>query len=1058
MVLRKYGVVIVLCLSIIRVNAQKTAAYVDKESLLKDGFDLFDKKQFVAAQKSFTDYLGLKTTVPLLKTDAEYYAAACAIELFHKDGEWRMREFIKEHPESNKTNGAWFYLGKSSYRKKKYDETIKNLEKVDIYKLSKEDLAELYFKRGYSYIETGDQEKAKADLYEIKDVDNKYIYPSLYYFSHISYNEKKYETALQGFTKLVGNETFGSVAPYYITQIYFVQGKYKQVVESAPKLLADSSHLQKKSEINRMIGESYYNLKDYSNALSYLKQTELASSLNTEGNYALAYCYYKLSDYNNAITYFEKAVSNEDSLAQSSYYHLGDCYIHNNLKTKAKNAFYLATSHDFDHKITEDALFSFAKLSYELDFSPFNEAVKAFSQYIKKYPSSPRKDEAYKYLINVYSTTKNYDRAIASIESLDDSDPIIKLSHEKLVFFKAIEHFNNSDLDNAEKQFKKAISINADKNFNALSQYWLGEISYLRKDYSTSIDIWKNFLVTPGTIQLKEFDLAHYNLGYAYFQRKEKGDYANANLEFRKYLLAKTNDDYNKIADANVRAADCYFMTRDFNQASEYYETAIALNKVDIDYSYFQKSLCDGLLKNYKEKINDLKYLESHFPASNYLCASIYEIAETYNKDLNDGDNALTYYEKIIKNYPNTSFYLPSLAGMGLIHYTRKQDDKAFEYFDMIVKRDQKSDEAREVLPMIKKIFIVKGDIEGMEKYFSSNGNPLAINQIEMALFESAREVYYNKEDCDAALPKLESYLTKFPDGKYITEAQFCYGECAFSKNMFDKALPAYQYIISKSRSIYSEVASLKASYLLFKSNRFEEALPVYILTQELSETPANKLTAKIGAMRCAFYIKQYETALTECNKVLSSEKVSPQQLSETKYIKAKSLYETNRLDDALNEFKAIAKNSKNVSGAEALYHIAKIYFDKQEYKEAEKNINNLISFAYSNDDWNTKGMLLIADCYLAKGELDDAEVILQTILDGKPKDEYVPEIEKRQEQLEAMKKTKAAVQVITQPEMKVEFTTSEGDKALFTQPATPLMKDSTQVIPEIKKPNQQPE
>lgn len=1060
MMLQKYGAIVVLCLSLLLGKAQKTAAYIDKESLLKDGLELFDKKQYLAAQKSFIDYLNQKVTPSLLKTDAEYYAAACAIELFHKDGEWRMREFITNHPESNKVNGAWFYLGKSSYRKKKHEETIKNFEKVDIYKLTKDDLAELYFKRGYSYLETGNPEKAKADFYEIKDVDNKYIYPALYYFSHINYNEKNYETSLAGFTKLVGNETFGSVAPYYITQIYFVQGKYKKVVESAPKLLIDTNHVQKKSEINRMIGESYYNLKDYNNALSYLKQTELASNLNPEGNYALAYCYYKLNDYNNAITYFEKAVTNEDSLAQSAYYHLGDCYVHANLKNKAKNAFYLATTHDFDKKIVEDALFSFAKLSYELDFSPFNEAVKAFSKYLKQYPNSPRKDEAYRYLINVYSTTKNYERAIASIEALDNPDPIIKVSLEKLVFFKAIEYFNNNDLDNAEKQFKKAIGVNADKNYNGLSQYWLGEISYIRKDYATAIEIWKNFLITPSTIQLKEFDLAHYNLGYAYFQRKEKNDYTNANLEFRKYLMAKTNDDFNKIADANIRAADCYFMNRDYNQAAEYYETAIALNKVDVDYCYYQKALCNGLLKNFKEKTNDLKYIESHFPNSNYLSASIYEIADTYNKDLSDGDNALAYYEKIVTNYPNSSFYLPSLAGMGLIYYNRKQDDKAFEYFDKIVKKDPKSQDATEVLPMIKKIFIVKGDIEGMEKYFASNGNPLTVSQIEVSLFESARDSYYNHEDCNAAMPKFESYISKFPDGRYISEAQFCFAECSYSKNLFEKALPAYMYIVSKPRSIYSEVSLTKAAYLLYKDKKFSEALPVYQQMQELAENPANKLTAKIGAMRCAFNTNQYEVSLTESNKVLTSDKLTPQQTSEAKYIKAKSLYETQRLDDALTEFKAISKSSKNVTGAEALYYIAKIYFNKQDYKEAEKNINSLISFAYTNDDWNTRGMILIADCYIAKGELDDAEVILQTIIDGKPKEEFLPEVEKRQAEIQEKKKARAAADPVVQPEMKVEFKTTEGDKNLFTQPVVPApaASDSTIVNPTNVNPNQKPE
>ena len=78
MVLRKYGVIAVLCLSTSFGFAQKTAAYLDKESLLKDGLELFDKKQFVAAQKSFSDYLSLKSSPSLLKTDAEYYAPACA--------------------------------------------------------------------------------------------------------------------------------------------------------------------------------------------------------------------------------------------------------------------------------------------------------------------------------------------------------------------------------------------------------------------------------------------------------------------------------------------------------------------------------------------------------------------------------------------------------------------------------------------------------------------------------------------------------------------------------------------------------------------------------------------------------------------------------------------------------------------------------------------------------------------------------------------------------------------------------------------------------------------
>lgn len=1037
-------------------GAQKTAIYLDKDVSYKQGIELFDKKQYATAQKHFTDFVST-TSITILKSDAEYYAAACAIELFNKDGEWQMKQFILKHPESTKLNNAYFYLGKNNFRKKKYEETIEYLDKVDIYKLDKEQLAELHFKRGYSYIETGNDAKAKPDLYEIKDVDNKYAFPANYYYSHLAYKEKNYETALSGFNRLVGNETFGSVVPYYITQIYFIQGKYDKVVVEAPKLLNDSVNVQKSGEINRMIGESYFNLKDYSNALVFLKKTELGSGLNPQGNYALGFCYYKIGDWANANVHFEKAVGTEDSLAQNAWYHMADCHIKQNEKLKAKNAYYSAYKISFDKKITEDALFSFAKLSYELDFTPYNEAVKAFQKYLKEYPQSPRKEEVYNYLINVYSTTKNYELAIKSIESLESIDPILKVTYEKLIYFKGVEFFNNGDLDNAEKQFKKSQQQNADLHLNALNQYWLAEISYIRRDYSTAIEKWKTLQTLNGALQLKEYDLSNYAIGYAYFQRKEEKDYTEANLSFRKFLLTKNNYDEAKRADATIRVADCYFMNRDFFQAADYYEVAIGIGKQDIDYCLFQKALCDGLNKKHKEKIVALKRIEKDFPASNYLSASLNEIADTYYNNLKDEENAILYYQKILKNYPNSSFSANCYAQLGNIYYGRKQDDKAFEYYDKYVKLDAKSEAAKQVLQAIKQIFEAKGDVEGLTIYMNSVGNPLTENEIEKATYQAAYDAFYNQKNCDLAMPKWEAYLLKFPNGKYINEAQFNYAECAYSKSLFDKALTGYQYIISKPRSIYSEVALSKTAYLFYKDKKYKEALPLFIQLQDVAETPANKSAGRFGAMRCAFYSNDFETALKECTKVQNTEKLTPQQTSEAKYIKAKSMYETGRLEDALAEFKAITKSAKNSTGAEAYYYIGKIQFTKQDYKEVDKTVNKLISYEYSNDDWNNKGMLLLADAYIARGEDEDAKIILQTILDGKPKQEYIDEAKKRLNEIKAKQEAKAASESQIQgKEMKVEFNQTKKDEDLFDklyeeslkQKATP----TNTVLPEQPK------
>lgn len=1029
--IRTSAVLLFVCCALF-VNAQRTAIYADPDHLYKLGLELFDKAQFVSAQKTFSEYAA-KSKSALLKSDAEYYIAACGIELFNKDSEWLMREFIKNNPSSNKLNNAYFYLGNSNFRKKKYDESLEYFEKVDSYILSKDRLAEFYFKQGYSFLQQQNDLKAKEDFFEIKDVENKYQKPAMYYYSHLVYKEKNYQSALQGFTSLLNDETFGSVVPYYITQIYFVQGKYDMVTKEAPKLLNDTSYIQKADEINRMIGESYFNLKDYSNALSYLKKTELGSSLNAQGNYVLGYCYYKMKEYTNAARNFQKAGAEKDSLAQSALYHEADCHIRLDEKLKAKNAFFGAYQLDFDKKITEDALFSFAKLSYELDFNPYNEAVKGFSKYLKEYPKSPRKDEVYNYLVNVYSTTKNYDQAIKSIESLDQIDPILKSAYQKLIYFKGVEFFNNNNLVLAEKQFKKAIEQNADSKLNALAQYWLAEISYLRKDYSTAIEGWKKFQVTQGAAALEEYDLSNYALGYAYFQRKDKDDYSNANIAFRKFLLTKNNYDQNKIADANIRTADAYFMIRDFDRASEFYETAINLNKLDIDYSLYQKALCDGLSKKYEQKIVSLKKIEKQFPHSPYLSAALNEIADTYYNNLKEEEEAIAYYEKIIKNYPNSSFTNNCYAQLGNIYYGRKQDDKAFYYYDLFVKGDSKSEAAKDILQAIKKIFEAKGNVEEMTAYFIAAGNPLSGEQIEKATYQTAYDSYYTDKNCDEAMPKWEAYIQKFPNGRYINEAYFNLSECAYSKNQFEKSLEGYLYVISKPRGMYSETALTKATYLLFKDKKYAEALPLFQQLQDIAETPVNKSSGKFGAMRCAFYLKQFDLALTECNKVLNTEKLSPQQTSEAKYIKAKSLYETNRIDDALIEFKEMTKNAKNSTGAEAYYYIAKIQFTKLEYKEVVKTITKLIGYEYSNDDWNNKGMLLLADTYLAKEEDADAQVILETIIGGDVKQEYLEEAQKKLEILKEKERKKQEMNApVPEKTLQIDFNQSKSDSTLF--------------------------
>ena len=107
---------IIICILIctcVNVFSQKTLIRTDEDSEYKTAIELFQKEKYGAAQKSFSKVISSHSDPKsLVRIDAEYYNAICAVELFNKDGELYLKQFVKDHPDNPKVNTAYFYLGK----------------------------------------------------------------------------------------------------------------------------------------------------------------------------------------------------------------------------------------------------------------------------------------------------------------------------------------------------------------------------------------------------------------------------------------------------------------------------------------------------------------------------------------------------------------------------------------------------------------------------------------------------------------------------------------------------------------------------------------------------------------------------------------------------------------------------------------------------------------------------------------------------------------------------------------------------------------------------------
>jgi tetratricopeptide (TPR) repeat protein len=1014
------------------VFAQKSVIYVHPDADFKTGIELFQKEKFGAAQKNFTKIIESNRSFnSLLRIDAEYYNAICAIELFNRDGELLLKNFVKDYPESPKVKSAYYFLGGYNFRKGKYKDALDWYDKVDIYDLTADELSEFYFKRGYSYFSTDNYNLAKKDLYEIKDIDGKYAAPAKYYFAHIAYHEKNYETALKDFLKLQKNETFGTVVPYYIAQLYYLQKRYDQVIAYAPGLL-DTINVKRAPEIAHVLGDAYYQTAQYKEAIPFLKRYEKsAGHLSREDNYQMGFAYYKVKNYEKALDYFIHVTEiNEDSLLQNSFYHIGDCYLQLGYKQRAINAFAQAAKLNFDKVIQEDALYSYGKLCYELAYNPFNETIKALQAYITNYPNSVRLDEMYAYLVNVFTTSKNYKDALVAIENIKTLTPELKYAYQKVAYYRGVELFNSGDYNEAIKLFDKALTYKFDKSIIASSIYWKAESYYRIKQYAKAIEFYQDYIDEPGAIGKSEWCEANYNTGYAYYNLK---DYTNSNLWFRKFVTFKPQADPKKINDAYNRIGDGYFMARDFENAAEYYEQSYKMKLVGTDYALFQKALAYGVQKKHAQKIADLTVFIHEYPKSTFIQKAKFELAQTYLSD-NQTDLALSHFKKFIDEYPNSLYVNTCLSKIALIYYNRKDDNQALAYFDKLIKRDRKSNEATEAINAVKSIYLEKGNVQAMQDYLATVGAAIPQASLDTMAYSIGKN-HYMERDCKSVIADFEKYIQKFPDGIFISDANFYKADCEFSSGNVDSALVGYINVVNKPKNQHTEQSLYYASIILHQKQKYEQAIVYFKLLEQQAENPKNNATAKVGLMRCYFQLKNYADAIDYANKVISIDKVSNEITYEAHFTIAQSLMATDKIDDALAEYRSVANSTKNEYGAESSYYIANIQYLKGNYKQSEK-----IIFSFVNGDgdfpyWVTKSLILLSDNYVAMKDNFQAKTTLNSIISDSDIPELIKLAQEKLDKITADELAAKKVEIIQEP-LKLRF---EGDtieqKKLFNEP-----------------------
>ncbi len=962
-----------------QISAQQTTYYSSVQKEIDVAKELYIKGKYVSSFRQFEKIQEDINEKSELFSEAEYFKAASALKAAYSTGSKLMQTFIDTHPESPYINQAWYNLGTYQFEKKQYLAVIRSFQNVDRDDLAENDRIELQYQNGYANLMQGDTDVALSEFSSIKNTNNLYSKPATYYCAHIQYLNEDYEASLENFTKLNNDPAYSQVIPLYVSHIYHKQERYSEVVKYTTSVLNDVNDKQK-PELSKLIGDSYFHLRQYENAIPYLETYFESSGPKTrEENYILGFCYYNIKEFAKAAPFMEKASTGEDEMTQNAYYHLAGCFIELNDKEKAKTAYGAASDFDFNPKIKEDALFSYAKLTYELSYSPFNETIKAFDRYIAEYPNSPKNTEAYKILVDVYMVTKNYADAIASIEKIQNKTPDILRAYQRVSYYHGLELFNNLAYDQAIEYFNLSLqngSYNSEIKSNAL--YWKSEALFRIGDYNNSIASYNQLMQTSASVSTDGLS-ADYNLGYAYLKTDDK---ESAFIHFKKYVNEMQGKHTPKVADAYNRVGDYYFLKTQYNQAVENYRQSYNMKMHEPDYALLQMAFCQGLQRQHTEKINSLNQLLADFSDSEYRDDALYELGRA-NERIGNNYDAVQQYQQIVSNYPYSNYYRKALLQLGLVNYNNGDFNKALAQYKEVAENYKGTSEAQSALSGIKNCYVELNNVDAYFAYVRQLGGEVNISATEQdqLTYMAAEHIYMEgKEDAET---QLKNYLTLYPTGAYALNAHFYLAEILYKKGEYTLANDHYTYVADQPKNIFSEPALAKASEMTFAAQNYSDALRMFTALEQVANSKWNLLRAYTGQMRCLMIAKNYQQALVAAEKVKNSDVVTEELKREAEYTDGKSNYELGNFSAAISPLRDVASDTKLEQGAEAKYLLAEIYYNDKKLVKAEQEIVDFIEKGTPYTFWLGKAFLLLANVYNDNGDQFQAKHTLKSLAEN---------------------------------------------------------------------------
>ncbi len=975
--------------------AQETTVYTEAARAYKSGEELLAKGLFAKAQSEFETAINLllpvnETANRKLLAKAEFYHAKCAVLMEQPDGEKLMLDFIRDYSPDPIANEALIEVANFYYNSRDYKKALEFYNKAPLSGLSKKQRAEVKFRQGYCLFVDQKFSAAKSRFRDIANYDSEYQAPANYYLGLCYFFDGDYNSSIKHLRVAERSRRYQPHIPYYLSQIYFAQRSYQELIDYAePKL--NGRGLRNTTEISQLVGQSYFELGNYAKALDYLRYyAERSRKMREEEFYQLGFTEYQMGNYKRAAQSFEELNGIDSKLGQSAMYYLADCHLRTGNKRAARTAFASAKRMDYDLQLQEEAKFNYAKLSYELKDS--REAISTLQSF---QPESKYYPDAQKLMSEIFLSYRDYQQAMEIIEKLPNKTPDIQESYQKVTFFRALQLLQKGDSEGATNLLNRSLQFPMDTKTKALAIFWQGDIAHREGQYETSIRKMDQFLTMARTLSglpdESSVFTANYIQGYNYLKKENYTAAVNffdetvASIKRNKSFIKNKEVSNDVLGDATVRAGDCYFKRNNYNRAVSYYDQAVNNRYTGFIYALYQKAVIEGLRGRTTEKILALERIPSDYPNSEYADDALFQLGVTY-QEINKLNNAAGPLRELVQNYREKSDLVnQALIQLGLISYNQGNLQAAINYYKQVFSNNPTPEEGKLALAALEEIYVQ--DLGQSDAYFAFletiPGYKIDSDGRDAIDFKAA-ESQYERGNYARAIQEFTNYMRKHPNGINLLTAYYHRGESYTIQQQYDEGLADYEYVVNQGPSRYYVKALEKAAILAYNhSQNFQKAYDLYIKLEAASTNADMRFEAQLGAMRSAYRNGNTQAVYTMAGKVATHPNATADQKATANYYLGKISYDRRDFDNALSAFESVKSLSDNEQTAEARYLVADIYYQRRDLEKAQEICLNANKESSAYPYWVIKSIILLSDILAEKGQLYDARAALEAVLEN---------------------------------------------------------------------------